>query len=58
VHDFFDVFIPLVPVITQFFDDVLVMADEKDLKENRLALIQRVVALAAGIADFSKLEGF
>jgi glycyl-tRNA synthetase beta subunit len=34
------------------------MADEKELKENRLALLQRVVALAEGIADFSKLEGF
>jgi len=58
VHDFFDVFLPLVPMITQFFDDVLVMADERELKENRLALLQRVVALAEGIADFSKLEGF
>ncbi len=58
VNDFFDVFLPLIPVITQFFDDILVMAEEKDLRENRLALLQRVVALAEGIADFSKLEGF
>ncbi len=58
VHDFFDVFLPLVPVITQFFEDVLVMAEEKELRENRLALLQMVVTLTEGIADFSKLEGF
>ncbi len=58
VQCFFDMFIPLVPLITQFFDDVLVMAEEEELRKNRLALLQKVVALSGGIADFSQLEGF
>jgi glycyl-tRNA synthetase beta subunit len=28
------------------------------LRENRLGLLQRISAMAKGIADFSKLEGF
>ncbi|MBM2842571.1 MAG: glyQS [Anaerolineales bacterium] len=48
----------LVPPITEFFDKVLVMDEDKAVRANRLALVQRVVALADGIADLSKLEGF
>jgi glycyl-tRNA synthetase len=48
----------LVPPITAFFDKVLVMDESPELRANRLALVQRVVSLADGIADFSKLEGF
>ena len=44
--------------ITRFFDEVLVMAEDENLKRNRLGLLQRVIALAEGVADFSKLEGF
>ncbi len=39
-------------------DAVLVMADKKALRENRLGLLQRVSALADGVVDLSKLEGF
>jgi hypothetical protein len=28
------------------------------VRENRLALLQRVAGLATGVADLSKLEGF
>jgi len=48
----------LVPSITDFFDRILVMDEDKAKRTNRLALVQRVVALADGIADLSKLEGF
>jgi glycyl-tRNA synthetase beta subunit len=44
--------------VTKFFEDVLVMAEDPAVRSNRLALLHRVVALADGIADFSKLEGF
>jgi glycyl-tRNA synthetase len=44
--------------ITTFFDKVLVMTDDAGLRQSRLALLQRIVAQATGIADLSKLEGF
>ncbi len=58
VDEFMERFLPLVPVIDEFFDNVLVMAEDKQLRENRLALLQQVVRLADGVADLSKLEGF
>ncbi|KPL82456.1 hypothetical protein SE15_09895 [Thermanaerothrix daxensis] len=58
VEDFFQVFLPMIPVINRFFDEVLVMAEDAGLRANRLGLLQRIVALADGVADFSKLEGF
>ena len=48
----------MIPAINGFFDKVLVMADEKAVRENRLALLQRVAALPQGVVDLSKLEGF
>lgn len=58
VEDFFAAFLPLIPVITRFFDAVLVMADDPAVRANRLGLLQRVAVLASGVADFSRLEGF
>ncbi len=56
-------FEPLVPAITTFFapaveGGVLVMHQNKNIRENRLALLQRIAGLADGIADFSQMEGF
>jgi len=48
----------MIPCITRFFDDVLVMTEERALRENRLALLQRIAALPKGIVDLSKVEGF
>jgi glycyl-tRNA synthetase beta subunit len=48
----------MVPEITRFFDDVLVMTESKALRENRLGLLQRIVRLAEGVVDLSALEGF
>jgi glycyl-tRNA synthetase beta subunit len=36
----------------------MVMARERELRENRLAQLQHIAALAAGIVDLSRLEGF
>jgi glycyl-tRNA synthetase len=58
VDDFLSVFTPLIPAINQFFDNVLVMAEDDRLRKNRLGLLQRIAALADGVVDLSKLEGF
>jgi len=58
VEGFLSTFEPLVAPITRFFEDVLVMAEDEQLRRSRLALLQRIVALADGVADFSVVEGF
>ncbi len=61
VDDFFNAFLPLVEVIDRFFareTGVLVMAEDPALRENRLALLQHIAALADGIVDLSRMEGF
>lgn len=44
--------------ITHFFDAVLVMDEDEQVRHNRLALLQHIAALAHGLADLSELEGF
>ena len=44
--------------INAFFEDVLVMAEDEQLKNARLSLLQHIAALPDGVADLSKLEGF
>jgi glycyl-tRNA synthetase len=58
VDNFLNAFLPMIPAVNAFFDKVLVMADDLTLRENRLALLQRIVFLSKGVADLSKLEGF
>jgi glycyl-tRNA synthetase len=58
VNDFLAAFEPMIPAINRFFDNVLVMAEDKRLRNNRLGLLQRIAGLAEGVADMSKLEGF
>jgi glycyl-tRNA synthetase len=58
VEDFFAAFLPLMPAINRFFDNVLVMAEDPQTRANRLGMLQQVAALANGVADFSRLEGF
>src|SRR5438093_13726513 len=48
----------LVPAITAFFIDVLVMDEDMAVRHNRLALLQHIASLPKGIADLSYLEGF
>ncbi|NLE43504.1 MAG: glycine--tRNA ligase subunit beta [Chloroflexi bacterium] len=61
VDEFFAAFTPLVDIIDQYFardSGVMVMAEEQALRENRLAQLQHIAALADGIVDLSRLEGF
>ncbi len=58
IDDFLRTLEGLVPTINAFFDSVLVMAEEEATRRNRLALVGRIAALANGLADLSKLEGF
>jgi len=48
----------LVPGINTFFDNVLVMAEDEKVRQNRLGLLQKVVGLLSPYAELSKLEGF
>lgn len=48
----------LVSPINNFFDRLLVMADDLEIRANRLGLLQRVAGLIKPFADLSKLEGF
>lgn len=58
VDAFLRAFEPMVPAVQEFFDEVLVMAEDQDLRRNRLGLLQRVAALSDGVLDMSRLEGF
>jgi glycyl-tRNA synthetase len=58
VDDLMNAFVAIIPQVNRFFDEVLVMAEDANLRSNRLGLLQRIAALAKGVADLSCLEGF
>ncbi len=58
VDAFLEAFLPMMPAVNRFFEQVLVMAEDEALQRNRLGLLQRIAALAGGVADLSRLEGF
>ncbi len=58
VNEFMQAFTPLIPAISCFFDDVLVMVEDEGLRDNRFALLEAIAALTDGIVDLSKMEGF
>jgi glycyl-tRNA synthetase beta chain len=43
--------------VDRFFDSVMVMAEDSQLRANRLALLSRLRSLFLGIADLSRLPG-
>lgn len=49
VHD-------LCPAIENFFENVMVMAEDEAVRENRLALLSEVVTLTSSMADFSLIN--
>jgi glycyl-tRNA synthetase beta chain len=49
---------PMIPAIDGFFDDVLVMHEDRALRESRLGLLQDIWELGRGIIDVTRLEGF
>jgi glycyl-tRNA synthetase beta chain len=42
--------------VDAFFDGVMVMAEDEQVRENRMALLARLAGLFTGIADFSRLS--
>jgi len=45
------------PAVDAFFDKVKVNADEPEMRENRLKLLNEIRAATRAVADFSKIEG-
>ncbi len=58
VDGFLNSFLPMIPAINNFFEDVMVMDKDQAVRENRLGLLQKISAMANGAVDMSKLEGF
>lgn len=44
--------------ITNFFDNVFVMAEDANIKNNRLALLSELARITKGIIDLTALPGF
>lgn len=45
------------PAVDEFFDKVMVMADDPAVRQNRLALLNRLSNLFLNVADISRLQG-
>jgi glycyl-tRNA synthetase beta chain len=45
------------PAVDEFFDQVMVMAEDPKLRTNRLALLAQLQGLFTGVADLSRLPG-
>jgi glycyl-tRNA synthetase len=58
VNSFLQAFVPLIPAITAFFEKVMVMDENPQVRQNRLGLLQKIASMSKGVADLSKLEGF
>ncbi len=43
------------PAVDSFFDNVLVMAEDEKVRQNRISLLHEVSSLFTGFADFSKI---
>ncbi len=54
---YFDTLGSLAPSIATFFDDVLVMAEDPELRENRLALLRRISATGQDLLLWEALPG-
>lgn len=44
------------PSLAKLFDEVKILCDEKDLRENRVALLHKVFGLFSKLLDFSKIQ--
>ena len=45
------------PAVDRFFDKVLVMAEDREVRQNRLRLLKKLDVLFSGIAHFAEIEG-
>ena len=43
------------PAVDKFFDDVLVMAKDEKVRENRLAFLAQLLSELSAVADFSEI---
>jgi glycyl-tRNA synthetase beta chain len=43
------------PEVDRFFDDVMVMADDEQIRKNRLTLLSGLLSEFSTIADFSEI---
>ena len=48
---------PLKGPVDAFFDQVMVMAEDRQLRENRVRLLMEIRALFATVADFTRIQG-
>jgi len=58
VDGFLNAFEPILPAITDFFEQVMVNVEEAAVRQNRLGLLQAISAMQEGRADLSYLSGF
>ena len=58
VSEFLSNFESMADVVNKYFDKIMVMAEDEKVRQNRLGTLQKLVALSAGVADFSQLQGF
>jgi glycyl-tRNA synthetase len=58
VAAFLNAFEPMLPAITDFFDHVMVNAEDAAVRDNRHGLLQAIAALQQGRADLSHMTGF
>lgn len=58
VNGLFEALLGLKPAIRAFFDRVLVMADDVEVRNTRLGLLQSIGRLTEGIVDLTLMEGF
>lgn len=54
--ELFDLLQELRPTVDSFFDQVMVMAEDKNLRENRLNLLKFLVDRLGALADFNALQ--
>ncbi len=53
--DLLNAFVPMIFAVNEFFDKVLVMADDKVLRNNYLGLLQRICVLAKRRCGFEQV---
>lgn len=58
VDAFLSAFEPIIPVIFDFFETVMVNAEDENLRKNRLGLMQAISNLQNGRVNLSELIGF
>lgn len=59
IHDYdkaYELIADIQPGIAQLFDEVKILADDLSLRNNRIALLQRVFGMFSELLDFSKIN--